>query len=94
MRTPSTSMTASDSEEDFDYTFFETDSEQEYQLQIKPTAQSANRDSLDDPIEVIAITKKPTPGEEVESSVAVYVNTAQSKQLLAPNHKKSWRLIK
>ena len=87
-------MTASDSEEDFDYTFFETDSEQEYQLQIKPNAQASNRDSLDNPIEVIAIAKKPTPGEEVESSVAVYVNTACSKQLPAPDHKKSWRLVK
>ena len=93
MRTPSTSTIASDSEVD-GYTFYETDSEKEFQLQINPTAQKASHPSLDRAIEVIAVAKRPTPGEEVESSVAVFVNTAQNKQLLSSSGKKVWKISK
>lgn len=93
MRTPSASTIASDSEVD-GYTFYETDSEKEFQLQINPTAQKTSPHSLDRAIEVIAVAKRPTPGEEVKSSVAVYVNTAQSKQPLSPSGKKVWKLLK
>ena len=90
-RTPSTSTIATDSEVD-GYTFYETDSEKEFQLQINPTAQKASHHPLDRAIEVIAVTKRPTAGEEVESSVAVYVNTAQSKQPLPQSGKRIWKL--
>lgn len=93
VRTPSISTTASGSQAD-GYTFCETGSEKEFQLQISPTVKKANPHSLDGAIEVIAVAKVPTPGEEVESGVAVYVNTALTKQPLTPSGKKVWRLSK
>ena len=91
MRTPSTSTITTDSEVD-GYTFYETDSEKEFQLQVNPIAQMANNRSVDHAVEVIAVTKRPTVGEEVESSVAVYINTAQSRQPLPPSGKRIWKL--
>ncbi len=87
MRTPSISTITSDSEVD-GYTFYETDSEKEFQLQINPTAQKSSPHSLGSSIGVVAVAKRPTIGEEVESSVAVRVNTAQNKQ---PG-KRVWKL--
>ena len=80
MRTPSISTMDSDSEVD-GYTFYETNSEKEFQLQINPTAQKAGSRSLD---EVVAVAKRPALSEQVESSVAVHVSTTHSKQPLLP----------
>lgn len=93
MKTPSISTIATDSEVD-GYTFYETDSEKEFQLQINPSVQKDSPHSVGSAIEVISVAKRPTPGEEVESSVAVHVNTAQSKQPLHSNSKRVWKLSK
>ena len=83
MRTPSVSTMASDSEVD-GYTFYDTKSEKEFQLQINPTAKKSGPRSLGSSIEVVAVAKRPVLGEQVASSVAVHVSAAHSKPPLLP----------
>ena len=79
----------STSEDVANFTFYDSDSEEEFHLQLNPTRKWGK--PLARPIAAIAITKDPTPGKVVESSAAVYVNTGYSKPIT--NGKKAWRLL-